>query len=168
MQLPIPDEHPCTERNGYGLSKYLMEELTKYFHRQQEDIDVVNFRFSVITPDENPAPLCEVGPICEWALGNIAVMCLSDTLRLIALALDAPHTPGVRIMNASAPVAWAKDPVADVLRGWYGDGVDVSYFEQPCHEWDSVYDVNRVRETYGFVAERLPKDVFGKEVQNNV
>ena len=29
LQLPIPDEHPCLDRDGYGLSKYLMEEITR-------------------------------------------------------------------------------------------------------------------------------------------
>jgi len=31
IQLPIPDEHPCLDRDGYGLSKYLMEEVTRYY-----------------------------------------------------------------------------------------------------------------------------------------
>ena len=26
LQLPMPDEHPCLDRIGYGFSKYLMEE----------------------------------------------------------------------------------------------------------------------------------------------
>ena len=29
LQLPIPDEHPCLDRDGYGVSKYLMEEVKK-------------------------------------------------------------------------------------------------------------------------------------------
>jgi UDP-glucose 4-epimerase len=32
-QLPMPDEHPCLDRDGYGLSKYLMEEVTRYLAR---------------------------------------------------------------------------------------------------------------------------------------
>ena len=30
LELPVPDEHPCLDRDGYGFSKYLMEEITKY------------------------------------------------------------------------------------------------------------------------------------------
>ena len=29
-QLPIADEDGCQDRDGYGLSKYLMEEITRY------------------------------------------------------------------------------------------------------------------------------------------
>ena len=35
--VPIPDEHPCLARDAYGLSKYLMEEMSRYFGRAHED-----------------------------------------------------------------------------------------------------------------------------------
>jgi hypothetical protein len=34
--------------------------------------------------------------------------------------------------------------------------VDLAYFERPGHEFDWVYDVSRVREELGFVAQHLP------------
>jgi hypothetical protein len=139
--------------------------VTKYYHRQNEDLDIINLRLSSVVADENLPPLREAGPIYEWALGSITVMCLSDAVRVFTMAVEAPYKPGVRIMNACGPKAWVKEPVAEVLRTWYGDGLDVSHFEQPGHEWDSVYDVTRIREELGFVAERLPNDVFGEEVQ---
>ena len=56
LELPIPDEHPCLDRNGYGLSKYLMEEVTKYMwrallcscHQRAEDQGIA---MSLTTPD---------------------------------------------------------------------------------------------------------------------
>ena len=33
----------------------------------------------------------------------------------------------------------------------------MSHFEQRGHEYDSVYDVSRIKEELGFVAERLPE-----------
>ena len=87
-------------------------------------------------------------------------MCLSDCVRALRLALDAPLRPGVSTWNATAPRAWVSAPVAEVLRGWYGDEVDVSYFEQPGREYDAVYDVSAIRDELGFVAERLPNDAF--------
>ena len=101
----------------------------------------------------SPVPVCPLG---EWSLGGITLMALSDALRAFTLAAEAPYQPGVRIMNAAAPQAWVADPVADILRNWWGDGVDLSYFEQPGHEVDSVYDVSRIEKELGFVAERLP------------
>ena len=42
LQVPIPDEHPCFDRDGYGFSKYLMEEVTRYYSRQNDEIDVID------------------------------------------------------------------------------------------------------------------------------
>ena len=156
LRLPIPDEHPCLDRDGYGLSKYLMEEITKYYQRQNEDIDVINLRLASIAPDEQmPAP-ARVCPLREWSLGGITVMARSDAVQAFKLAAAAPYKPGVRIMNAAGPRAWVADPVAQILRNWWKDDVDLSHFEQPGHEYDSVYDVSRIKEELNFVAKRLP------------
>lgn len=155
-QLPIPDEHPCLDRDGYGLSKFLMEELTKYYHRQNPQIDVINLRLASIGPDEKMPPPVTVGPIREWALGSLTVMARSDAVRAFRLAAEAPLKPGVRILNATAPKAWAADPVAEILRHWWGTSVNLSHFEQPGHAHDSVYDVSRIREELGFVAQTAP------------
>jgi len=154
-QVPIPDEHPCLDRDGYGFSKYLMEEVTKYYHRQNPGIDVANLRLASICPDEK-MPVPGNPPLKEWALGGITIMARSDAVRAFAMAAEAPLKPGVRIMNAAGPKAWAGVPVAEILRNWWGPDVDVSHFERPGHEYDSVYDVSRIKTEIGFVAERTP------------
>lgn len=155
LSVPIPDEHPCLDRDGYGVSKFLMEEITKYYGRQNDALGVINLRLSSVAPDDGmPAPR-KVSPLGQWALGSITLMALSDAVRAFSLAAEAPYQPGVRIMNAAAPKAWVADPVADILRNWWGDDVDLSHFEQPGHEFDSVYDVSRIEEELGFVAEKL-------------
>lgn len=155
QEVPIPDEHPCLDRDGYGVSKFLMEEITKYYSRQNEDIDVINLRLSSV-PHGGLPPLREVSPPRQWGLGSLTVMDLPDAVRAFTLAAEAPHQAGVRIMNASGPKAWVADPVVDILRNWWGDDVDLSHFEQPGHEYDSVYDVSRIKDELNFVAERLP------------
>jgi nucleoside-diphosphate-sugar epimerase len=155
-QVPIADDHPCYDRNGYGLSKYLMEEITKYVQRQNEEIDVINLRLSSVCTDEKPAALRQPGPVGAWALGGITMMVLSDAVRVFTMAAEADHKPGVRIMNASGPKAWAAVPVAQILRSWWGDEVDVSHFEQAGHEYDAAFDVSLVRQELGFVAQVLP------------
>ncbi len=153
-QVPIPDEHPCLDRDGYGLSKYLMEEVTKYYHRQNPGIDVINLRLSSVCRDDNmPAP-GGPRPLTAWALGGITIMALSDAVRAFAMAAEAPQAPGVRTMNAAGPKAWAAVPVAEILTNWWGSDVDVSFFEQPGHEQDSVFDVSHIRTELGFVAQR--------------
>jgi len=154
--VPIPDEHPCLDRDGYGVSKYLMEEITRYYQRQNGDIDVLNLRLASIAADAALPDPRRVGPLGQWALGGITIMALSDTVRLLTMAVKAEQRPGVRILNATAPKAWVADPVAEILRGWWGEDVDVSHFEQPGHEFDAVYDVQAVERELGFVAEVLP------------
>jgi nucleoside-diphosphate-sugar epimerase len=156
LQLPLPDEHPCLDRNGYGFSKFLMEAITQYCWRQHEGIDVIDLRLSTVLADDALTAPRRVGPITEWALGSITIMARSDAVRAFTLALEAPHRPGVRIMNAVGPRAWVADPVAEVLRGWWGDEVDVSAFERAGHEYDSVFALDRISQELGFSAAVLP------------
>ena len=163
LQVPVPDEHPCLDRDGYGFSKYMMEQVTRYCHRQNDQIDVINLRLSTVCADDKMPPLAKPGPIHEWCCGAITVMTLSDALRAFTIAAESPRKPGVRVMNACGPKAWAKEPVWKILQAWYGDEFDVSYFKQPGHEWDAIYSVDLIKAELGFVAQQLPKDVFGKE-----
>jgi len=154
VQLPIPDAHPCLDHDGYGFSKYLMEEVTKYCHRRNETIDVINLRLSAVCPDEAMPPLKKAEPLREWALAGITRMARSDAVRAFTMAAEAPYKPGVRIMNAASPRSWVAEPVAGILRTWWGKEVDVSYFEQPGYEYASVYDVSLIERQLGFVALR--------------
>ena len=157
LQVPIPDDHPCLDRDGYGLSKHLMEEITRYQARQEPDLDVINLRLASVTRDDALPPLRTAGPLGQWAAGSITLMALSDAVRVFTLAVEAPHKPGVRTMNAAGPEAWVADPVADILQNWWGDDVDVSYFRQPGREYASIYQVDLVREELGFTAQVLPE-----------
>lgn len=152
VQLPIPDEHPCLDRDGYGLSKYLMEEITRYYQRQDETLDVINLRLSSVRPDNNPGQPGGVRPLGQWALGSITVMVLADAVRAFALAAEAPYKPGVRILNATAARAWANAPTAAILRDWWGNAVDLAYFEQPGYEYASAYNVSAIERELGFTA----------------
>jgi UDP-glucose 4-epimerase len=159
LQAPIPDEHPCLDRDGYGFSKYLMEEVTKYHHRQLPEVDVTNLRLASIAPDEKMPPLREVCPPRMWGLGSLTMMARSDAVRALTMAVEAPYRPGVRILNATCPKAWTAVPVADILRGWWGNDVDLSHYDAQGREKDSVYDVRRIERELGFVARVLPEGV---------
>lgn len=157
LQLPMPDEHPCLDRDGYGLSKYLMEEMTRYLARQNEEIDIINLRLASIIPDDRQPTPRAAGPINAWALGSITLMYLSDTVRCLTLAAEAPLKPGLRILNATGAQACVADSVPALLRAWYGadaDQIDFSHYERPGHERDAVYDIARIKAELGFVPER--------------
>jgi len=156
LELPISDEHPCLDRDGYGFSKYMMEQIIQYYWRQNEQIDAIALRLATVVADDDMPALMRVSPPRPWGLGGLTKMVRSDAVRAFTMAVEAPRAPGVRIMNAAGPVAWVADPVADILANWWGDEVDLSYFRQPGHEYDAVYDVRRIERELGFVAERLP------------
>ena len=158
LQLPVPDEHPCLDRDGYGLSKYLMEEVTRYFGRQNPELDIVNIRLASIMPDDAQPELFTVSdPLREWAFGALSRMYLSDAVECFSLAVERPHRPGVQVMNAVAATACTADPVPDLLKAWYGpdaDLIDMSHYRRPGHERDAVYSIQRVADELGFVPRR--------------
>ncbi|MEX0887032.1 MAG: NAD(P)-dependent oxidoreductase, partial [Phycisphaeraceae bacterium] len=121
VKAPIPDEHPCLDRHGYGLSKYLMEEVSRYHARQNADLGVINLRLCSVHPDDAPPPLEPMGPPTAWAFGKLTQMRLSDACRAFTAALDAPWRPGERVMNAAPRQAWTEANVAQLLKRWYGD-----------------------------------------------
>ena len=155
LQVPIPDEHPCLDRDGYGFSKYLMEEVTRYYSRQNDEIDVINLRLSSVSRDEDMPPLRVVEPLRDWSLGGITIMARSDAVRAFSMAAEASYKPGIRIMNAAGPKSWVAVPVVEILRNWWGNDVDLSFFKEPEHAYDSVYDVSLIERELGFVAERV-------------
>ena len=157
LALPMPDEHPCLDRDGYGLSKYLMEEVTRYLVRQNPDLDIINIRLASIVPEDRELIPREPGPITEWAIGSISVMYLSDTVRCFRMAAEAPPKSGLRIMNAVGGQANVAAPIPEIMRAWYGadaERIDFSHYEQPGHERDPVYDISRIREELGFIPSR--------------
>ncbi|MCZ6677119.1 MAG: NAD(P)-dependent oxidoreductase [Candidatus Poribacteria bacterium] len=157
LQLPMPDEHPCLDRIGYGLSKYMMEEVTRYLSRQNEDLDFINIRLASIVPEDRVLTPRKAGPVMEWAMGSLSIMYLSDTVRCLTMAAESLHKPGVRILNAVGTQACAEDTVPEIIRAWYGadaDKIDLSHYERPGHERDPVFDITRIQTELGFVPER--------------
>lgn len=162
LQLPVPDEHPCLDRDGYGFSKYMMEELTRYYALQDPELDIINLRLSAISPDENPPDLLGVCSLHPWRLATITQMLLSDSVKVFALATKAPYKKGLRIMNAAASESWVKVPTADVIRGWWGDDVDLSFFADHAKTFAGAYDVSLVEKELGFTAENTLKHLHSK------
>ena len=156
LQVPIPDEHPCLDRDGYGFSKYLMEEVTRYYQRQNGFLDVINLRLSSVCVDVASTPPGGVRPLGDWALAGITMMTLRDAVRAFRMAAESTYTPGVRTLNAAGPNVWANAPTGEILRHWWGDEVDLSYFDEPGNAFASVFDVRKIERELGFVAVDLP------------
>jgi nucleoside-diphosphate-sugar epimerase len=156
-KLPIPDEHPCLAKDAYGLSKYLMEEVTRYFARIYEDADFINIRLGGVDDDNNPPSPVKPGPVFDWAFAEISRILLSDAVRVFMLAAESLHKPGVRIMNAVGPESVAVDTVPDLMRSWFPDkywDLDLSHYEKPGHGRDPVFDITTIRNELGFIPKK--------------
>jgi len=156
-ELPMSDEHPCLDRDGYGFSKYMMEETTRYLARQNDNLDIINIRLSSVWPEDRVPEPRQPGPVGQWGMGAISCMYLSDTVRCFRLAAESAHKSGVRILNAVAPQAAVACSVPELMRVWYGvdaDAIDMSHYERVGHERNAVYDVSRIAAELGFVAGR--------------
>jgi len=157
MQLPIPEEHACVASDAYGFSKYMMEELTRYFARQNEDLDFINIRLGVVVDDSEVLDPERVGPLTEWAAARVSKIFVSDVIRAFTLAAVVPRKSGVRVMNAVGGQACVQDPVPDIIRAWYPKivgQIDLSHYMRPGHERDPLFDITKIKEEIGFVPDR--------------
>lgn len=153
LSLPVVDEHPCLDSEAYGFSKFMMEKVTEYYSRQAGDLDITNLRLSSIMPDDNIRAPGGITPLGPWAMGSITIMLLQDAVRVFTLAVEAPSKPGLRIYNAAAPEAWLSVPTAEVLSEWWGDDVDLSWYNKPGNERRGIFDVTRIADGIGFSAD---------------
>lgn len=152
LQVPIPDEHPCLDRDGYGFSKYLMEQIAHYMYRQNPALDIINLRLAALYDENAEPPLIEPCVIFPWALGAITRMSRSDAVAAFKLAAEAAYCPGVRTLNAVSKKAWVKKSTAAVLQNWWGDEVDLSFFHTAENRKASVFDHTNIKKALGFEA----------------
>jgi UDP-glucose 4-epimerase len=149
LQIPIPDDHPCLDRDGYGVSKYLMEKVTEYYSRQQPDIDIINFRIGSVMLNEEP--LYKTGPLPEWSLGYICKLPVRDVISAITLALEAAPKPGVRTMNLAGSRIHTEGTVREIFSAWYPDTkYDFTLYDRPGHERDGLFTSQRIHDELGF------------------
>lgn len=157
LALPIPDDHPCLAKDMYGVSKSFVEQLAGYFHRRYPDADLVSFRFGSVVPEDWPGRSIGPDTPLHVPFAELARVYVSDVVRALELALDAPHTPGARVFNLVGPDASCVVPTAEMLRAVLGeraDRLDLSYYERPGNEHKPIYALERIREAFGFVPQR--------------
>jgi nucleoside-diphosphate-sugar epimerase len=155
-QLPVPDDHPCDATDAYGLSKWLLEELTYYFSRQRPDLDFTLFRIGLVMPEDTPPVDSEVLGSYTQPFTDLGAVSLHDVLAALRIAVAHPLAPGVRRMNLVAPVARTPIPTAEAvveLLGGRAAGIDLSYYSVPGNEFSGVFSTARLRDTFGFVPE---------------
>lgn len=87
-ELPMTEAHPCLDKDGYGLSKHLMEQIAAYHHRQNPALAIFNLRFGVIVPDDAPpAPFVPTATPPAWTYAHFSKVRRRDAVRALRLAL---------------------------------------------------------------------------------
>ena len=163
--LPIPDEHPCLDTKGYGMSKYFVEELSRFLCLQGSPadgstLDIINLRIAGVLRDDFEDELLIArlaAPTSRPSVAAASPMFLSDMLRCLHTCVDAPHTAGVRVFNAVDTTSCLAPGVTvpELVAGWWGEEVaqklDLSHYEQPGHEQDALFDTRCIARELGFV-----------------
>jgi UDP-glucose 4-epimerase len=161
--LPIPADHPFEGRDPYGLSKWLMEGVARYFSRCCRDADIVSLRFGAViderTADLKHVPAPQLG---SWGFVRMGKVALDDVVRGIEAVLSHPR-PGYRQYNLVGPDNSSDEPVPQLIRAWLGEaaagldtaGLDLSHYERPGRAFDSLYSMAEMERDLGFVS-RIP------------
>jgi UDP-glucose 4-epimerase len=151
--LPIPDDYPCEAVDAYGLSKAIVEDLAAYFHRQCPALDMTLVRIGVVQRDDEPPATdatVQAMTVPFATLGSIAV---ADAIRALVTMASRTAGPGFHRVNLVAGRIRSSRPTAETIRWLYGpraSGLDLSAYNRPGHESDSLYTTSRITELFGF------------------
>ena len=129
--LPIPAGHPCLSVNPYGFSKYLVEELARYFVRTDDALELDLYRIGVVVDEpQHQVDLSSVRlPFCQ--LGTVPV---STVVERLAGAILAPRGPGARVENLVSPEIPSQYPTIETLTAVLGarvSSLDLSAYRRP-------------------------------------
>jgi UDP-glucose 4-epimerase len=155
-ELPVTVDHPILARSPYCVSKHLMEELSRYFSRSHDDLDVTNLRLgSLFSPEDPPEPT-EPGELEEWAFSVVGWIGIPDAVQAFMRAVEADHEPGERVFNVVGPDSGTTVPVPELMESWYPDHIEdlnLSHYERPGYEYAPVFAMDRTKEKLGFEPE---------------
>lgn len=151
--LPIADDHRCNTSNIYGLSKYFIEETSKYFQKLEPSIDVTLFRIGVVLSEQAiPADQEKIEkmwrPFCT--LGCISI---HDVLRAFNISVGQKTSPGLEIMNLVSDTVYSTIPTKAALNLALGErakSLDLSYYETPGNEFAGIYQSAKVEAALNF------------------
>lgn len=139
--LPIPASHPCLSANAYGFSKYVVEEMARYFARTNGSLELDLYRIGVVVDEPDyQADLSSVRlPFCQ--LGTVPI---GTVVERVTGAILAPPGPGARVENLVAPDIPSPVPTIDTLTAVLGpraSGLDLSAYRRPGNERAGLWAV---------------------------
>ena len=145
--LPIKDDHPCDSANVYGLSKFFVEEISRYFSRLHQDVEFTLFRIGVVLAET--AVVADEDRISKMWRPFCTLGCISvtDVVDAFQKAVQRRVESGVHIMNLVADKSYSTIPTIEALKlalGERADDLDLSFYKKPGHEHAGLYDLSTI------------------------
>jgi UDP-glucose 4-epimerase len=154
LSLPIQADHPCLAADAYGLSKALVEELTRYFHRVNPDTDFINLRFGAVANEDWVPPLVEKDKRMSVPFIVLGHVYESDVVEGIIRVVDAPIKSGVRNFNLVGPDISSTIPALEILSSILGDHYGLDYYKLPGNEYKPLYAMDDFIAEFGYEPRR--------------
>ena len=145
--LPIQDDHPCDSANVYGLSKFFVEEISRYFSRLHQDVEFTLFRIGVVLAET--AVVADEDRISKMWRPFCTLGCISvtDVVDAFQKAVQRRVESGVHIMNLVADKSYSTIPTIEALKlalGERADDLDLSFYKKPGNEHAGLYDLSTI------------------------
>ena len=145
--LPIKDDHPCDSANVYGLSKFFVEEISRYFSRLHQDVEFTLFRIGVVLAET--AVVADEDRISKMWRPFCTLGCISvtDVVDAFQKAVQRRVESGVYIMNLVADKSYSTIPTIEALKlalGERADDLDMSFYKKPGNEHAGLYDLSTI------------------------
>lgn len=119
-ELPMTESHPCLDKDGYGFSKHLMEQVAAYHHRQNPALAIFNLRFGVIAPDDaRPSPFVPTATPPAWTYAHFSKIRRKDAVSAIRLALARPSDGECSVLNIVARRPDLAVSISQLLATWH-------------------------------------------------
>jgi nucleoside-diphosphate-sugar epimerase len=154
LELPMQADHPCLATDAYGLSKAMVEELTRYFHRVYSDTDFVNLRFGAVANEDWVPPLVEKDKRMSVPFIVLGHVYASDVVEGIVRVVDTPFKSGVRNFNLVGPDISSTIPAWEILSSILGDHYDLDYYKLPGNEFKPLYAMDQFIAEFGYEPRR--------------
>ncbi|MBP1965674.1 NAD-dependent epimerase/dehydratase family protein [Paenibacillus aceris] len=154
LKLPIQANHPCLATDAYGLSKALVEELTRYFQRVNPDTDFINLRFGAVANEDWLPPLIEKDKRMAVPFIVLGHVYASDVVEAIVRVVEAPIKSGVRNFNLVGPDISSTIPAREILSSILGAHYDLDYYKLPGNEYKPLYVMDDFIAEFGYEPRR--------------
>jgi nucleoside-diphosphate-sugar epimerase len=155
LYLPLDENHPCKPQDAYGLSKLVGEQIAASIAALRADMTICSLRFPGVVFDFTYQAVRE-----RWkdpgarARTSWAYIDARDAARACRLAIES-EVAGHQVIIAAAPTSSMREPTAELVRRYLGDGIPIRSRETG--NWSGV-DSTKAKELLRFMAEHLWED----------